>query len=137
MTATLKGEAVGTFLPTFLGQPSDANSVGAAPLRDTFLSRKGVDTRRSACQYYLAVGAVAGCDLNGNLIGAMNFEDWKRATHMEPYTRGGKREVKATFINRMDLNLAREHHSISYGAMPRRRTSVTTWAPHLAQVNSR
>lgn len=35
---------------------------------------------------------------------------------MDPYARNGKHDVAATYINRVDLNLTRVHHSISYGS---------------------
>jgi len=75
----------------------------------------GVDSRLGACRYYEAIG-VGQCDVQSqSLKNAINFEDWKRATGMAPYTRDGRHEVTANFVNRMDLNLARNHHSISYG----------------------
>lgn len=32
------------------------------------------------------------------------------------YARNGKHDVTATYVNRVDLNLTRMHHSISYGS---------------------
>lgn len=111
MTAVLEHRgSVGTFAPPPAGLPSDH-----IPLRDFFLARKGIDDRQSACQYYRAIGAVRGCDRRGNLIGAISFDDWKRTTHMAPFTLNGQPELQAAYVNRIDLNLTRHHHAISYG----------------------
>jgi hypothetical protein len=82
---------------------------------DGYLALKGVDTRLGACQYYKAVGAVQRCDAAGNLIGAVSFDDWKRAVKIGPYATHGAHTFGASFINKVDLNLARVHQSISYG----------------------
>jgi len=112
MTAMLGAQNVGLFLPTGpTGVPSDN-----VPEFDKFLSYKGLDSRVSGCNYYKAVGAVTGCDRSGNLIGAVRFDDWKRTVQMAPYIpNGGPTEYVATYINKADLNLTRNHHSISYG----------------------
>jgi hypothetical protein len=109
MTATLAGASVGVFLPPPLG-PSDA-----VPDANRFFTYKGDDSRIAACQYYRAIGAVRGCDANGNFSGAINVEDWKRAVKIGAYAAPGTSEYAATFINKVDLNLTRNHHSISYG----------------------
>jgi hypothetical protein len=109
MTATLAGSSVGVFLPPPLG-PSDA-----VPDANRFFTYKGDDSRIAACQYYRAIGAVNGCDANGNFSGAINVEDWKRAVKIGAYAVPGTPEYAATFINKVDLNLTRNHHSISYG----------------------
>jgi hypothetical protein len=90
--------------------PSDA-----IPETDKFLAYKGIDSRLGGCLYYKAVGAVKACDRNGNLIGAVHFEDWKRTVLIGPYALPGFTEYVATYINKADLNLTRNHHSISYG----------------------
>jgi hypothetical protein len=111
MTATYNGDSsVGTFTPPPSGQPSDKI---ARP--DAFLTYKGLDTRRGACQYYKAVGATKDCDASGNLVNPVSFEDWKRAVRIGAYAVPGTPEYTATYINQYDLNLARDHHSISYG----------------------
>ena len=109
MTAMLGAQSVGLFLgPGPTGLPSDN-----VPEFDKFLAYKGLDSRVSACLYYKAVGAVTGCDRSGNLIGAVRFDDWKRTVQMEPYIpQGGPTEYVATYINKSDLNLTRNHHSI-------------------------
>ena len=92
------------------GLPSDV-----VPLRPAkFLAMKGLDTRRSGCQYYKAVGAVRDCDADGNFQGgAISFEDWKRAVKIDQYAPSGT-TFKAVFINQVDLNLTRDHHSVSH-----------------------
>jgi len=110
MSATLNGTQVGLFLPPPAGLPSDVLTQA-----DGYLAEKGVDTRLSACQYYKSVGAVAGCDGAGNLQGAISFEDWKRTIKIDKYATSGVPVYAATYVNKMDLNLTRVHHSVSYG----------------------
>jgi len=111
MTASLNGTVTGLFLPPPSGFPSDK-----IPDVERFLTYQGIDTRRSACQYYKAIGAVKDCDAQGNFIGAMNVEDWKRTVKIGDFAVTGTPEYSATYINQVDLNLTRNHHSISYGA---------------------
>jgi hypothetical protein len=73
---------------------------------DRFLSYKGLDTRLSACKYYRALGAVADCDAQGNMIEPITLDDWKRRNKFAPYLQGNT-EVAANYINKMDLNLVR------------------------------
>lgn len=80
-----------------------------------FLAFKGIDSRKSACQYYRAIGAVKSCDAQGNPGVAISFDDWKRKVRMEPYADVGRKDIVATYVNKIDLNLTRNHHSISYG----------------------
>ena len=80
-----------------------------------FLAYKGLDSRMSGCMYYKAVGAVKSCDRLGNMVGAVRFDDWKRTVQIGAYARPGFTEYAATYINKADLNLTRNHHSISYG----------------------
>jgi len=84
---------------------TDATS-NVLPGPDRFLTYKGLDTRQSACRYYRAIGAAADCDAQGQPTDTLSFEDWKRARHLAPYT-AGNAEVRATYINRIDLNLVR------------------------------
>jgi hypothetical protein len=109
MTATLGSTSVGTFLPPPAGLPSDIVPSAAA-----FLAEKGLDTRVGACQYYKAIGAVTSCDSAGNFSGAISFDDWQRLEMMGKYAVGAT-EYTATYVNKVDLNLTRQHHSISYG----------------------
>ncbi|MEO8280893.1 MAG: hypothetical protein ABI564_14440, partial [Ideonella sp.] len=71
-----------------------------------FLTYKGKDTALSACMYYRALGAVKDCDAQGRMVDPISFDDWKRKTRMAPYTAGNE-EVRADYINKMDLNLVR------------------------------
>lgn len=116
MSASLNGTQVGTFLPPVSGAPSDV-----VPQADAFLSEKGVDSRVGACQYYKAVGAVQSCDSAGNFSGAITFEDWKSQVQIDEYANPNPTNslsspvYTATYINKVDLNLARNHHSVSNG----------------------
>lgn len=111
MSATLNGSQVGLFLPPPSGLPSDILT-----RVNGFLAEKGVDSSIGACQYYKADGAVKGCDSKGNLLGAISFEDWKRMVKIDTYAGSGATEYSATYINKADLNLTRNHHSISYAS---------------------
>ncbi len=110
MTAMISSVSVGQFLPPPSGLPSDL-----LPDKGQFLSYRGLDTRKGACQYYKAIGAVKNCDAQGNLVGAISFDDWQRTTRMGKYAAAGTTEYVANYINQVDLNLTRNHHSISYG----------------------
>jgi len=110
MSATRNGSQVGLFVPPPSGFPSDPFSRS-----DQFLAIKGLDSRLGACQYYKAVGAVEGCDAVGNFYGAATFESWKRTVKIGNYAIDGATEYEATYVNKVDLNLTRNHHSISYG----------------------
>ena len=111
MTAMFGATSVGLFLPPTTGQPSDI-----VPRSDAFLAEKGLDTRLEACQYYVAIGATTSCTTTGGLVGSISFDDWQRMVKIGKYATSGTTEFKATYINKIDLNLAREHHSISYGS---------------------
>jgi hypothetical protein len=111
MTATFGTTSVGQFLPPVTLAPSDI-----VPRSDAFLAEKGLDTRVEACQYYKAIGAVTSCTSTGGLTGAISFDDWQRMVQIGKYATGAVTEYTATYINKVDLNLAREHHSISYGS---------------------
>jgi hypothetical protein len=98
-------------------RPSDI-----VPLRPAkFLAMKGLDTRLSGCLYYKAIGAVRDCETEnphkkGNFKGgAISFEDWKRTVRIDQYAPAGTPQSRAVFVNRVDLNLTRDHHSVSYG----------------------
>jgi hypothetical protein len=82
-----------------------------------FLAMKGLDTRLSGCLYYKTIGVVKDCDTTGEnfLVGAVSFEDWKRTVKIDQYAPRGTEQYTALFVNRVDLNLTREHHSVSYG----------------------
>ena len=114
MTVQMNGNPLTTptqfqFLPSPTGVPSDV-----VPLGDAFLSEKGLDTRVGACQYYEAIGAVQSCDSAGNFSGAISFEDWKRQVKIDEYAPTGTPVYTATYVNKEDLNVTRNHHSVSY-----------------------
>jgi hypothetical protein len=111
MSATFHGKSLGTFLPPPTGFASDI-----LMRSDGYLAEKGIDSRMGACQYYKAVGAVQGCDGSGHFTGAvLTYDAWQRAEHIGPYAKRGTPQYTAAYINRADLNLARQHASISYG----------------------
>ncbi len=115
ITATLaNGTVVGQFILPPAGstpfQPSDVVNQD-----DKFLAYKGLDTRRGACAYYVAVGAASKCDSSGNSVGTISFDDWKRMVKIDQYAQPGTPQYSATYINKADLNLTRNHHSVSYG----------------------
>jgi hypothetical protein len=111
LTATFNGSVIAQLAPP--GAPSPADQV---PQTDKFLAFLGLDSRLSACQYYKAIGAVAGCDAAGNFSGAISFQDWRRMVQIDEFAPSGSPPTySATFINKVDLNLLRNHHSIDYG----------------------
>jgi len=109
MSAVFNTQQVGLFLPPPTGLPSDILARA-----DGYLAEKGVDSRLGACKYYAAVGAVTGCDSAGKLQNPVSFEDWKRTVKIDKYATGT--QYNATYINKADLNLTRQHASISYSA---------------------
>jgi hypothetical protein len=126
MTASFNGQPLTAFTsPVALFMPPPTKFPGDNPPTDLpstlvtradgYLALKGLDSRRGACQYYKAIGAVQNCDAAGNLIGAISYNDWKRAVRIGEYAVGGVPTFEASFINAVDLNLARAHQSISYG----------------------
>jgi len=116
MTATLNGNPVGTYLaePTLGdGFPAEAEIY---QMRSTdYLAFKGIDSRKSSCQYYKAIGAVQDCGSKGEFIGAISYRDWQRAVHIGPYAREGGVKAHATYVNKVDLNLTRVQDSVRYG----------------------
>jgi hypothetical protein len=113
ITATLNGDAAATqrgiFLPTLSGGRSDA-----IPDTSFFLAYKGTDTALSACMYYRAIGAVKECGPNGELIGAIRFDDWLAKVKLGKFLPPGASQPAAKLINRVDLNLARDHIAASH-----------------------
>jgi hypothetical protein len=113
-------------IPSKFDDPMMAPSLPSdiVPLRPAkFLAMKGLDTRLSGCRYYKAIGAVRDCetkdpDKKGNFKGgAVSFEDWKRTVKIDQYAPPGTKQYRAVFVNRVDLNLTRDHHSVSYNSM--------------------
>ena len=72
-----------------------------------FLAYKGLDTRRSACNYYKALGMVKDCTSQGDMVQPATMEEWKRAFALPPYSATGVQQASADYINKMDLNLVR------------------------------
>lgn len=92
-----------------------------SPGDDTFLTYKGIDTRKSACAYYRAIGAVQGCDANGFPTGAqLTLAQWRSKFNLSPFPNGNPsnppasddQEVRIQYINRSDLNLGRDMQAI-------------------------
>jgi hypothetical protein len=113
MTAALQGSTanVGIFLTPFSGGESDQIADSSY-----FLGYKGVDNALSACMYYRSIGAVKNCGPNGELIEPISYDDWLRKQRLGQFVEAGRVSSKAKFINRVDLNLARDHEAISYKA---------------------
>jgi len=113
ITATLSGTLlappVAQFAPPATGLPSDI-----VTRTDNFLAQKGLDSRLGACKYYQAIGAVKGCTSTGELKGAITYLEWQKAVKIGHFAHGAP-TFKAAFINKVDLNLARVHESVSYG----------------------
>lgn len=86
--------------------PETGASSNASPGGNHFLTYKGRDSKLGSCMYYRALGAVGGCDAQGNMINPISFDDWKRQHRFAPFGNVNG-EVAATFINKMDLNLVR------------------------------
>lgn len=80
---------------------------------DRFLDYKGLDTRKSACQYYRSLGFAKGCDDADNPADAISFADWLRRNGFPPY--GTNEEITATYVNRRDLNLVRRMVAVRTG----------------------
>jgi hypothetical protein len=86
---------------------AEANaSSNSLPGPDHFLAYKGKDTRLGACLYYKSFGAAEDCDEQGNMVKPLSLDDWKRKHQLQPYAAGNP-EHKATYINKLDLNLVR------------------------------
>jgi hypothetical protein len=85
------------------------------PGDDTFLTYKGIDTRKGACAYYHKIGAVQGCDANGFPTGGqLTLDQWRKTFNLSPFHNGNtaEEEFKAIYINKQDLNLTRDMQGI-------------------------
>jgi len=113
MTAVVEGGSanVGIFLTPFSAGLSDQ-----IPDASVFLAYKGIDNALSTCMYYRSIGAVKNCGPNGELIGAITHKDWERKVGLGEFVQAGKKVAGAKFINRVDLNLSRDHTGVSYKA---------------------
>jgi Putative Ig domain len=111
ISATFNGASAGKFLSPFSGLTSDRIDGS-----DHFLAFKGIDSRESAWRYYKTIGAIQDYNAATDVVvGGISFDDWKRQVGMQPFAAPGVAEYVATYVNRIDLNLTRNHHSISYG----------------------
>jgi hypothetical protein len=113
MTATLNGEAAATQRGIFLGTLSGGRS-DVIPDTSFFLAYKGSDNALSGCMYYRAIGAVTACGPNGELVGAIRFDDWLAKVKLGKFLPAGAVQPGAKLINRVDLNLARDHIATSH-----------------------
>jgi len=82
--------------------PIDDSPSAAIPGADHFLVYKGADTKLSACQYYVSLGAAQSCDAQGNMVAPISFNDWLTKNGF-----GGPGDVSALYVNQRDLNLVR------------------------------
>jgi hypothetical protein len=135
MTVLLNGQDVGrpdlpkprTLFTSVDGTPArfgDADLIAEIidiPGDDTFFTYKGIDTRKSACAYYRAIGAVEGCDVNGFPTGAqLTLDQWRGQFNLSPFPTGNPanppapdgQEIRIQYINKSDLNLARDMQAI-------------------------
>jgi hypothetical protein len=79
-----------------------------------FLAYKSLDTRQGACAYYKALGAAKDCDAQGGMSEAISLDDWRKAKKLAPYASGNV-QVRADYINKMDLNLVRRMEATKTG----------------------
>lgn len=129
--ASINGQqlADAKFLPVADRLISGVSSFQSVDRADHFLSYKGSDDSKSACAYYYAIGAAEACTVTNRGPGGvvkdlfysptgkvMTFDDWKRKVGIGPYVRSGAKEHTATYVNKIDLNLVRNHHAINYGS---------------------
>ena len=114
ISATLHGTPLTAPVAQFQGPPTALPS-DVAPRTDNFLAEKGLDSRLGACKYYEAIGAVKGCGPAGELKDPITYLDWQKAVKIGHFAHGAP-TFKAAFINKVDLNLARVHESVSYGS---------------------
>jgi hypothetical protein len=136
MTAVLNGRNIGIFPVPPAPPPGILPSDDIAEREDNqltgpaarFLAFKGLDTRAGSCQYYKVVGAVEDCD-GQNYIGAvLTFDEWRKAVQIDEFCTPFPdcfplaaqptqmpAQASAVFVNKTDLNLTRDHHSIAYG----------------------
>jgi len=110
--------------PRFGTTPEDQDLIAEiihTPGDDTFFTYKGIDTRKSACAYYKAIGAVEGCDADGFPTGAqLTLAQWRSKFNLSPFPNGNPlnapaadgQEVRLQYVNRSDLNLGRDMQAI-------------------------
>lgn len=107
--------------PPIFGDPDLIAEIIHTPGDDAFLTYKGLDTRNSACAYYRAIGAVAGCDANGFPTGAqLTLDQWRSKFNLSPFSTGNPanppasdgQETRILYINKSDLNFARDMQAV-------------------------
>ena len=107
--------------PPIFGDDTLIAEIIHTPGDDAFLTYKGIDTRKSACVYYRAIGAVEGCDANGFPTGAqLTLAQWKSQFNLSPFSNGNPanpvasdgQEVRINFINKNDLNFGRDMQGV-------------------------
>ena len=115
--------------PTQAAAPAPARVADGVPGGEHFLSYKGIDTARSACEYYSAIRAYlppigfdSVCDANGRpqFGGRLTFSSWRSSVGL-----GGNGMASARYANLVDLNLQRDMHgATSRGERPNRNGDV-------------
>jgi hypothetical protein len=114
-------ESVNKTPPTF-GDEDLIAEIIHTPGDDAFFTYKGIDTRKSACAYYKAIGAVEGCDADGFPTGAqLTLAQWRNkftlstipnsTTKIPPDPDDGQ-EIRLQYVNSSDLNLGRDMQAI-------------------------
>lgn len=115
MTVMLNGQDVGR--PDLPKATKLLPEMDLAPGDDAFLTFKGIDTRKSACAYYRAIGAIKTCDDNGFPSDVqLTLDQWRSKFNLSSFSNGnlnnlpapGTQEVKIIYINKTDLNFVRE-----------------------------
>lgn len=114
MTVTLNGQD--RTRPDFPKATTLLPEMDLAPGDDAFLTYKGIDTRKGACAYYHKIGAVQGCDPDDGFPTGeqLTLDQWRKRSNLSPYHDGNPEEpeFKAIYINKSDLNLARDMQGI-------------------------
>jgi hypothetical protein len=120
VTATQNGKSIGYFpLTPTVRLPSDfligrlGDKLIGPPAH--FLAYKGLDSRKGSCEYYKAIGVIGGCDDFGNFTGpSLTFTQWRQESRIAEFAKFANLDVSAVFINKLDLNLTRDHHGVEY-----------------------
>jgi hypothetical protein len=106
--------------PTF-GDEDLIAEIIHTPGDDAFFTYKGIDTRKSACAYYKAIGAVEDCNVDGYPTGAqLTLAQWRSKFNLSPFPNGNPanrpapdgQEVRLQYVNTSDLNLGRDMQAI-------------------------
>jgi hypothetical protein len=106
--------------PTF-GDKDLIAEIIHTPGDDAFFTYKGIDTRKSACAYYKAIGAVEGCNPDGFPTGEqLTLAQWRSKFNLSPFSNGNPansvapdgQEIRLQYVNTSDLNLGRDMQAI-------------------------